>query len=104
MPSLVPKPQHDADSHFVLCDFGTLCRVVIETDPEAADRGTLVRNIIAGQHRRPLKIIALDAGGRRRDVFVTIARDVVTAATRAGESQPDDTGQFLAALTVRDVS
>ena len=100
MPSIVPEPTHESDLHFVLCDFGVCGRAYIETDPEAADRGAVVRNIITGQYRRPLKVIALHPDGRWRDVSRGIAQDVTAAAARSGESLPDDTRQFLAEMAV----
>jgi hypothetical protein len=50
-PPLVPS--HDHDVHLVLCDFGDHGRAYVETDPAAADKDTIVRNMIAGQYDHP---------------------------------------------------
>jgi len=54
MPSLVPND----DTYIVLDDFGPLGRAWRETDEVAADRATLVRNILEGQYEGPLRIVA----------------------------------------------
>ena len=59
-PSLVPSSDQDHDLHFVLCDFGKYGKTYIETDPNEADQGTIVRNMIDGQYDRPLRVIALN--------------------------------------------
>jgi hypothetical protein len=53
-PSLVPSSDQDHDLHFVLCDFGKYGKTYIETNPNEADRATIVRNMIDGQYARPL--------------------------------------------------
>jgi hypothetical protein len=78
-PSIVPSSDHDL--HFVLCDFGKYGKTYIETDPNEADRDTIVRNMIAGQYDRPLRVIALNPDeGWSRDVSEEIAKAVLTAA------------------------
>ena len=67
--------------HFVLCDFGKYGKSFIETDPNEADRDTIVRNMICGQYNRPLRVIALNpSGGWSRDVSEEIAKAVLVAA------------------------
>jgi hypothetical protein len=80
-PSLVPSSDQDHDLHFVLCDFGKYGKTYIETDPNEADRGTIVRNMIDGQYDRPLRVIALNpTEGWSRDVSEDIAKAVLMAA------------------------
>jgi hypothetical protein len=72
MPSLVP----DHDTYIVLDDLGHLGRVWRETDEAAADRATLIRNILKGQYN-PVRIVAFNATeGSCRDVTVEIAKEV----------------------------
>jgi hypothetical protein len=73
MPSLVP----DHDTYIVLDDFGALGRVWRETDEDAADRATLIRDILKGQYESPVRIVAFNtAEGWCRDVTVEIAKEV----------------------------
>jgi hypothetical protein len=73
MPSLVP----DHDTYIVLDDFGPLGRAWRETDEEADDRATLIRDILEGQYQSPVRIIAFNATeGWCRDVTVEIADEV----------------------------
>jgi hypothetical protein len=53
MPSLVP----DHETYIVLDDFGALGRVWRETDEDAADRATLIRDILKGQYESPVRIV-----------------------------------------------
>ena len=54
MRSLVPND----DTYIVLDDFGPLGRAWRKTDEVAAERATLVRNILEGQYEGPLRIVA----------------------------------------------
>jgi hypothetical protein len=71
--SIVPK----GDIYLVLDDFGPLGRAWRETDEAAADRATLVRNLLDGQYEDPVCIVAFNtAEGWSRDVTVDIADEV----------------------------
>ena len=56
----------------------------VETDPKTADAGSIVRNLLAGEYDRPLRVVALNVEeGWSRDVSGTIAhrvRDVAEIA------------------------
>ena len=57
-PSIVPANQ---DTYLVLEDFGTrLGRAWRETDEQATDHDTLIRNLIEGQYRHPACIVAFN--------------------------------------------
>jgi hypothetical protein len=73
MPSIVP----DNDTYIVLDDFGPLGRAWCETNEAAADRTTLVRTLLEGQHENPVRIVAFNtAEGWSRDVTVDIADEL----------------------------
>jgi hypothetical protein len=55
-------PLHE-DLHFVLCAFGRSGLAYVETDPIEADATTIVRALLRGLYDRPLRVIALNAGG-----------------------------------------
>ena len=74
-PSIVPANQ---DTYLVLEDFGTrLGRAWRETDEAATDHDTLIRNLIDGQYRSPVRIVAFNtAEGWSRDVTKDIADEL----------------------------
>jgi hypothetical protein len=73
MPSIVP----DDDTYIVLEDFGPLGRAWRETYEAAADRTTLVRDLLEGQYENPVRIVAFNtAEGWSRDVTVDIADEL----------------------------
>jgi hypothetical protein len=82
--------------HFVLCSFDQLGTAFVETDPDAAGREDIVRNLIAGQYSHPLRVIAVDlARGRVRDVSAEVAAAVET--TGSHDPLPPGTQAFVAA-------
>lgn len=61
--------------HLVLNDFGRLGIALVETDPMHADRETIVRQMIAGQYDRPIRVEAYNIlVGRAWDASRDIAR------------------------------
>jgi hypothetical protein len=82
-PPLVPS--HDGTVYLVLDDFGHLGRAYRETDPAEADLTTVVADLLSGQYRHPLRVVAFNtAEGWARDVTAEIAREVLA---RADESE-----------------
>jgi hypothetical protein len=72
-PSIVPED----DTYIVLDDFGSLGRAWRETDEDAADRRTLIRNLVAGEYKNPIRIVAFNtAEGWSRDVTVDVADEL----------------------------
>ena len=60
--------------YLVLDDFGQLGRAWRETDARAADRDALIRDLLDGQYRNPVRIAAFDTTeGWSRDVTEEIA-------------------------------
>jgi hypothetical protein len=57
MPSL---PDNDTDVYIVVADFGSNGRSFLETDVAQADRTTIVRNMISGQYRNPMRVVAFN--------------------------------------------
>jgi len=84
-PPLVPS--REGTVYLVLDDFGHLGRAYRETDPAEADRKTVVADLLSGQYRHPLRVVAFNtAEGWARDVTAEIAREVLA---RADESVHD---------------
>ncbi len=76
-PPIAPH-RPNQDSYIVLDDFGArLGRAWRETKEDAADRETLIQDLIAGEFSHPIRIIAFNtAEGWSRDVTADIADEV----------------------------
>ena len=76
-----PLPNNNTDVYIVAEDFGHLGRAFRETDLAEADLSTIVRNMISGEYRDPLRVIAFNTvEGWSRDVSEEIAYDVLDRA------------------------
>jgi hypothetical protein len=75
-PSIVPHGA-DEDTYLVLDDFGRLGCAWRETDPESADRETVISHLIRGEYNNPIRIVAFNASeGWCRDVTMDIANEL----------------------------
>ncbi len=85
-PSISPNGP-EQDTYLVLDDFGgTLGCSWRETDEDAADRETVVRDLLAGEYNSPVRIVAFNiAEGWSRDVTVEIAGEVRQQLADRGE-------------------
>ena len=93
-PSLVPS--FDVTVHLVLDDCGELGRAYREVDEEKADREAVIRNLLSGEYKNPLRIVAFNtAEFWSRDVSEDIAWEVVHRAVAAGSRLPDSTHSFV---------
>jgi hypothetical protein len=93
-PSIVPRGA-DQDTYLVLEDFGQLDCAWRETDAEDADRETLIRDLMEGQYRHPVRIVAFNtAEGWSRDVTVEIADELRRRYGEFGEV-PDAILDFM---------
>ena len=67
MPPL--DPENDVTVYIVVEDFGQYGWAFRETDLSEADLGTIVRNMISGEYRNPLRVVAFKTvEGWSRDV------------------------------------
>ena len=72
-PSIIPDDA-DRDIYLVLDDFGKVGRAWRETDERAADRDALIRDLLDGQYRDPVRIVAFNTvEGWSRDLTEEIA-------------------------------
>ena len=75
-PSIVPHWPNQ-DTYLVLEDFGRLGRAWRETDEDATDRETLILNLLSGEYKNPVRIVAFNTAERwSRDVTVAIADEL----------------------------
>ena len=93
-PSIIPDDA-DRDIYLVLDDFGQLGRAWRETDERAADRDALIRDLLDGQYRNPVRIAAFNTTeGWSRDVTEEIAVALHEQCADAG-AVPQSLQQFL---------
>jgi hypothetical protein len=94
-PSLVPS--FDVTVYLVLDDFGKLGRSYLETDEDKADLETVIRNMLAGEYRRPVRVVAFNTGEFwSRDVSEDVAWKVINRALATGTRLPEATHNFVA--------
>jgi hypothetical protein len=77
-PSIAPDGP-DQDTYIVLDDFGPsfVGRAWRETDENAADRETVIRNLLAGEYSSPVRIVCFNlAEGWCRDATKDLADEV----------------------------
>ncbi len=72
------NPENDVTVYIVVEDFGHLGQAFRETDIAEADFDTMVRNIISGEYRNPVRVVAFNTvEGSSRDVSEDIANEVL---------------------------
>jgi hypothetical protein len=72
------NPENDVTVYLVVEDFGHLGQAFRETDISEADFDTMVLNIISGEYRNPLRVVAFNTvEGWSRDVSEDIANEVL---------------------------
>jgi hypothetical protein len=90
--SLAPEQ----DLHFVLCDFGRFGQAYVETDPSQADASMIVRDLLEGQYKRPVRVLALNVEeGWVRDVSEIIAAKVRDVARHDERELTSGTLDFI---------
>jgi hypothetical protein len=82
--------------YLVLDDFGALGSAFRETDAAQADLTTVVADLLSGQYRHPLRVVAFNtAEGWARDVSADIARKVVSRARELDDELPAAVRDFV---------
>jgi hypothetical protein len=75
-PSIVPRGD-DQNVYLVVDDFGRNGRVYREADVETADLETVIIDLLDGQYRNPVKVVAFNtAEGCSHDVSEDIAQEL----------------------------
>ena len=89
-------PSHDGTVYLVLDDFGELGSAYRETDAAQADPKTIVADLLSGQYRHPLRVVAFNtADGWALDVSADIARQVLTRALELEHELPAAVRDFV---------
>jgi hypothetical protein len=101
-PSLVPNA--GGTVYIVLDDFGNSGAAYRETDPEDCDRAAVIRDLLQGQFRNPVSVIAFNtAEGWSDDVSEEIARAVLERARAEDEPLPRRVQAFCERHTSDDL-
>jgi hypothetical protein len=75
-PSIVPKGD-DQNVYLVVDDLGRNGRVYRETDVEAADLETVILDLLEGQYKNPIRVVAFNTfEGWSQDVSTDIAQEL----------------------------
>jgi hypothetical protein len=94
-PTLVPS--FDVTVYLVLDDFGRLGRAYIETDEEKADLETIIRGMLGGEYKKPIRVVAFNtAEGWSRDASEEVAREIINRVNHSGDDLPPNTEDFVA--------
>jgi hypothetical protein len=94
-PSIAPHGP-EQDTYLVLDDFGWMGRGW-RADEEAADRETLIRDLVEGEFNNPIRIVVFNTvEGWSRDVTVDIADELRRRHAEFGEV-PESVLQFMEA-------
>jgi len=77
-PSIVPEGDGDDQNvYLVVDDLGQLGRVYRETDAEAADLETVILDLLEGQYKNPVRVVAFNTSeGWSQDVSGDIAQEL----------------------------
>ncbi|WP_027535463.1 hypothetical protein [Bradyrhizobium sp. WSM3983] len=74
-PSLVPSDEPTV--YLVADDFGRAGRAWRETDLETSDLETVIQDLMSGEYRRPIRVIAFNTAERwSEDVSEDVAREI----------------------------
>jgi hypothetical protein len=75
-PSIVPGSD-DQNVYIVVDDFGRNGRSYRETDVETADLETTITDLMAGEYRNPIRVVAFNTDERwSEDVSEDVAREI----------------------------
>jgi hypothetical protein len=75
-PSIVPKGD-DQDVYLVVDDFGRNGRVYREADVEVTDLDTVILDLLEGQYKNPIKVVAFNTAQKwSQDVSADVADEL----------------------------
>ena len=96
-PSIVPNDK-DHTVYLVAVDFGKHGRAWTEADYETTDLGTVVQDLLTGQYRNPIRVIAFNTAERWSE---DVSEDVAHELRRRCDLQMRDIPFFLQDFTDR---
>jgi hypothetical protein len=94
-PSIVPRDD-DRDDYLVEVDLIHWGRVWTEADSNATDLETVLSDLLAGQHRNPVRIVAFNASeGWSRDASEDVAQELRRRLDLDRRDAPEGLERFL---------
>jgi hypothetical protein len=85
-PSIVPGG-HDQTVYLVADDFGRIGRAWVEANYEGTDLETVLHDLISGQYRNPVRVIAFNTSERWSE---DVSEDVASEIRRRCDLQMND--------------
>jgi hypothetical protein len=103
-PSIIP-PGADNDIYLVLDEFGNrLGRAWRDTDEEDTDRETLLRHLMEGQYRNPVRIVSFNTGeGWSRDASEDVALELARRVDGACREISETLREFIESNSGRPI-
>ena len=94
-PSIVPSG-HDQNYYIVVSDYGKLGIAFAETDVAGADLETTINDLMSGQHKNPVRVVAFNTAEHwSEDALEDIAREIVRRLDQAGQELPSSIEEFV---------
>jgi hypothetical protein len=101
--ALVPEQTPSSTVYLVINDYRSTGKAYVETDVAAADRETIIQNMLSGEYSSPVQVVAFDVeAGWARDVSEDIAREV--AERSAGRRLDRRAKEFVERYSGRTVT
>nr|QDP21192.1 hypothetical protein FNV92_03000 [Bradyrhizobium cosmicum] len=102
VPSLVPSDEPSV--YLVADDFGRAGRAWREADLETTDLETVINDLIAGEYRRPIKVIAFNTSERwSEDVSEDVAREIQHRCNLQLSDVPSHLQEFVDRYAAQDL-
>ena len=94
-PSIVPNGD-DQNFYLVINNYGTLGPSFAETDLAEADLESTINDLMSGQHRDPVRVVAFNTAEHwAEDASEDIAREILRRLDLAGDDLPSNIGAFV---------
>jgi hypothetical protein len=101
-PSIVPN-EDDQTVYLVAEDFGRLGRAWREAEYDATDLETVLQDLLAGQYRNPIRVVAFNTAERRsEDVSEDVARELRRRCDMQMCDLPSSVSDFVERYEIRD--
>jgi hypothetical protein len=94
-PSIVPNG-YDQNHYIVVSDYGKLGIAFAETDVAEADLETTINDLVSGQHKEPVRVVAFNTAEHwSEDASEDIAREIMRRLGVAGQALPSSIEAFI---------
>jgi hypothetical protein len=94
-PSIVPNG-HDQTVYLVVNNFGKLGTAFAETDVAEADLETTITDLMSGQYRDPVRVVAFNTAEHwAEDASEDVAREILRRLDLAGHELPSSIAAFV---------